>query len=147
MVVWRARNNAISVRYRRVSERSFSNFHAHTGTFICFWQFLKQDKIVQVVVHQNGCAAGHDLDNSEPSTPPADDSPLALVPFGESPLPSTTSVEQHTYRGVRVASSALRRAAERSSVMMCRSVQAFDGGLFPACKQTQSFYCIRIGRQ
>lgn len=76
-------------------------------------------------MHQDDCGHVADPENCHMSTAVADASSMALVPFGDSPSSGALTVEEHTYRGVRVASSAFRRAAKNSNRASCkRSVQA-----------------------
>ncbi|CAL8469582.1 g9123 [Coccomyxa elongata] len=68
----------------------------------------------QVVMHEEGCADVDDQDGRQLATPIESNLRLALVPAAETPLLRPSDME-HRYRGVPVASAALRRAAERSS--------------------------------
>lgn len=65
-------------------------------------------------MREGGCADEVDKDGHQLATPIVSKLRLALIPAAESPMLHQSEME-HTYRGVPVASAALRRAAERCS--------------------------------
>ena len=101
MIKWRANTLSDSTEDLIPAEPSTRTFRG---------QILSE----QVIVHEEGCADADDQDSSQLATPNESRLRSALVPAAESPLLRPSDME-HTYRGVPVASAALRRAAERSS--------------------------------
>ncbi|BDA44680.1 hypothetical protein COCOBI_06-1580 [Coccomyxa sp. Obi] len=69
---------------------------------------------IQVVMHEEGGADVDDQDSRQLATPIGSKLRLALIPASVRSLLRPSDVE-HTYRGVPVASAALRKAGERSS--------------------------------
>lgn len=84
-----------------------------------------------MVTHRRACANVESMEEQEHLTPaPAGALQPALMASKDSPsLPADDEAWQ-TYRGVRVASNAMRRAAQRSSIAQRRSVKQSTFHLF-----------------